>query len=86
MISNENGKLTLKNIQGHKVVITAEPLKFEFLDKNGETAVVLNDNAQLFVEPLKVRNGDGEENDVVSALFVFCYCLLLILVIVSIKA
>ncbi|CAF4944893.1 unnamed protein product [Pieris macdunnoughi] len=68
LISNENGKLTLKNSQGHKVIITAEPLKFEFLDKNGEPAVVLNDNAQLFVEPLKVRNGDGEETDIEGSL------------------
>ncbi|CAG4975279.1 unnamed protein product [Colias eurytheme] len=66
LLSNEAGKLTLKNSQGHKVVITAEPLKLEFLDKNGETAVVLNENAQLFVEPLRVRRSDDEEGNEVE--------------------
>ncbi|CAH2098841.1 unnamed protein product [Euphydryas editha] len=74
LISNENGKLTLTNSQGHKVVITASPLKFEFLDLNGEVAVVLNDNSQLLVEPLRVRRekiGDDDEGNVeVSVAFV----------------
>ncbi|KAI5631089.1 glycosyl hydrolases family 31 domain-containing protein [Phthorimaea operculella] len=71
LLSNDKGKLTLENTQGHKVVITSEPLKFEFLDKDGEVAVVVNDNAQLIVEPLRVRrerthDEDGEPLDVVE--------------------
>ncbi|KAI5633448.1 glycosyl hydrolases family 31 domain-containing protein [Phthorimaea operculella] len=71
LLSNDKGKLTLENTQGHKVVITSEPLKFEFLDKNGEVAVVVNDNAQLIVEPLRVRrerthDEEGEPLDVVE--------------------
>ncbi|CAH2242557.1 jg8129 [Pararge aegeria aegeria] len=64
LISNENGKLTLSNTQGHKVVITIEPLKIEFVDHTGEVAVVLNENSQLVVEPLRVRRekiGDDDE-------------------------
>ncbi|XP_045457347.1 neutral alpha-glucosidase AB [Melitaea cinxia] len=67
LVSNENGKLTLTNSQGHKVVISVSPLKFEFLDLNGEVAVVLNDNNQLMVEPLRVRReriGDDDEGNV----------------------
>ncbi|CAH2061938.1 unnamed protein product, partial [Iphiclides podalirius] len=63
LVSNENGKLTLSNKQGHKVVITAEPLKFEFLDKNGDVAVVVNENSQLLVEPLRVRREKTEDEE-----------------------
>ncbi|VVD01024.1 unnamed protein product, partial [Leptidea sinapis] len=66
LVSKENGQITVSNSQGYKVVIRAEPLKFTFLDKNGEEAVVLNDNAQLFVEPLRVKNSGDEENAVES--------------------
>lgn len=69
LVSNENGKITLINTQGHKVVITAEPLKLEFVDLNGETSVILNDNNQLFVEPLRVRRekiGDDDDANVVE--------------------
>lgn len=65
LVSNEQGKLTLINNQGHKVVITSEPLKFEFLDLAGDVAVVLNENSQLLVEPLRVRRekvAEDEEN------------------------
>ncbi|XP_032524398.2 neutral alpha-glucosidase AB [Danaus plexippus] len=64
LISNEGGKLTVVNSQGHKVIITADPLKFEFYNKNGDLAVVLNDNNQLIVEPLRVKRekiGDDDE-------------------------
>lgn len=64
LISNESGKLTVVNSQGHKVIITADPLKFEFYNKNGDLAVVLNDNNQLIVEPLRVKRekiGDDDE-------------------------
>nr|BBD49478.1 alpha-glucosidase [Trilocha varians] len=62
LTSNDNSKLTLVNKQGHKVVITAKPLKLEFLDQNGEVAVVLNENSQLLVEPLRVRREKTEED------------------------
>lgn len=65
LISNENGKLTLINTQGHKVIITAEPLKFEFLNLAGDTVVVVNENHQLLIEPLRVRReklADEETN------------------------
>lgn len=56
------------------MVISVSPLKFEFLDVNGEVAVVLNDNNQLMVEPLRVRReriGDDDEGNVdVSVAFV----------------
>ncbi|KAJ0170469.1 hypothetical protein K1T71_013840 [Dendrolimus kikuchii] len=71
LVSSENGKITIINTQGHKVVITAEPLKFEFLDKSGDVAVVLNENSQLLVEPLRVRrekNSDDEEGNAENAL------------------
>ena len=81
LVSNENGKITLINSQGHKVVITAEPLKLEFVDLNGEISVILNDNNQLFVEPLRVRRekiGDDDDANVVEIVsvaicFVFAY-------------
>lgn len=60
LVSNENGKLTLANSQGHKVVITAEPLLLEFVNTAGEVAVVLNDNGQLVVEPLRVKKQEEE--------------------------
>lgn len=63
LISNINGEVTLKNGQGHSVVITAEPLKFEFLDKNGDVAVVVNENSQLLVEPLKEKGKKAVGND-----------------------
>lgn len=63
LISNENGRVTVVNNQGHKAVVTADPLKFEFLDKNGDVAVMLNDNAQLMVEPLRVRKETTEDED-----------------------
>ncbi|XP_049882112.1 neutral alpha-glucosidase AB isoform X2 [Pectinophora gossypiella] len=63
LASNENGKLTLINTQGHKVVITADPLKFEFLNQKGEVAVVVNENSQLFVEPLRVRKERVDDED-----------------------
>ncbi|XP_041985617.1 neutral alpha-glucosidase AB [Aricia agestis] len=62
LISNESGKLTLSNAQGHHVIITVEPLKFEFTDRAGEVAVVVNDNGQLVVEPLKTKV-EGEDED-----------------------
>lgn len=71
LISNENGKLNLINSQGHKVVITAKPLKLEFLDKSGDVAVALNENSQLLVEPLRMRrekNNDDEESNPENAL------------------
>ncbi|XP_035450853.2 neutral alpha-glucosidase AB isoform X1 [Spodoptera frugiperda] len=63
LLSNENGKLTLMNSQGHKVVIRATPLKIEFLNKAGDVAVVLNDNAQLVVEPLRVKKERIDDED-----------------------
>ncbi|CAB3247164.1 unnamed protein product [Arctia plantaginis] len=68
LISNENGKLTLSNNQGHKVIITAEPLKFEFVNLAGDTVVVINDNHQLLIEPLRVRKEklDDEDSNVVE--------------------
>nr|BBD49479.1 alpha-glucosidase [Samia ricini] len=62
LVSNENGRLTLTNNQGHKVVVTAEPLKIEFLDRSGEVAVVLNENSQLLVEPLREDENNWSEN------------------------
>lgn len=75
-MTNVNGKLIVINSQGHKVVITAEPLKIEFVDSAGEVAVVLNENSQLLIEPLRVRrervddeDGNGENAlDVVSVM------------------
>ncbi|XP_023954548.1 neutral alpha-glucosidase AB [Bicyclus anynana] len=63
LISQENGKLTLANTQGHKVIITTEPLKIEFVDHTGEVAVVLNENSQLVVEPLRVKTEKIGEDD-----------------------
>ncbi|XP_072933966.1 neutral alpha-glucosidase AB [Epargyreus clarus] len=63
LVSNEAGQLTLMNTQGHKVVITSDPLKFDFLDKNGEVAVVLNGNCQLFVEPLRTKREKVADDD-----------------------
>lgn len=68
------------NSQGHKVVIRATPLKIEFLNKAGDVAVVLNDNAQLVVEPLRVKkeridDEDGNAVEVVSLLLcLYCFC------------
>lgn len=81
LVSNANGKVTLKNSQGHSVVITSEPLKFEFLDKQGEVAVVINENSQLLVEPLKAKREKTVENDedgqmpvdTVSVVFIILY-------------
>ncbi|KAJ8707977.1 hypothetical protein PYW08_010343 [Mythimna loreyi] len=68
LLSNENGKLTLANTQGQKVIITAEPLLLEFVNAAGEVAVVLNDNGQLVVEPLRVKKEriDDDEANVVD--------------------
>ncbi|XP_075987890.1 glucosidase 2 subunit alpha isoform X2 [Anticarsia gemmatalis] len=63
LISNENGKLTLSNTQGHKVIITAEPLKFEFVNLAGDTVVVINDNHQLLMEPLRVRREKASDDE-----------------------
>lgn len=85
MLSNDKGKLTLENTQGHKVVITAEPLKFEFLDQNGDVSVILNDNAQLLVEPLKtkkekvVEEEGGDIVEVVSVLLLFVFVALYVM-------
>ncbi|KAI8433613.1 hypothetical protein MSG28_015632 [Choristoneura fumiferana] len=62
LVSNEKGVVTVANSQGHKVLITAEPLRLEFLDLDGQLAVLLNGNSQLVVEPLKVKE-EGEEGD-----------------------
>lgn len=80
LISNENGKLTLANTQGHKVIITAEPLKFEFVNVAGDTVVVINDNHQLLMEPLRVRKEKSDDEDtniveVVSVAFVYVIAL-----------
>ncbi|XP_052747810.1 neutral alpha-glucosidase AB [Galleria mellonella] len=64
LVSKDNGKVVVTNNQGHKVVITAEPLKFEFYDKNGEVAVVLNENSQLLVEPLRKKREKTDDEDV----------------------
>ncbi|RVE53825.1 hypothetical protein evm_001487 [Chilo suppressalis] len=61
-VSKKDGKLTLENTKGHRVVITADPLKIEFLDKNGEVAVVFNENSQLQVEPLVSKQDRTDEN------------------------
>ncbi|XP_063898479.1 neutral alpha-glucosidase AB isoform X1 [Helicoverpa armigera] len=68
LVSNENGKLTVTNSQGHKVIITAEPLKLEFVNLAGDVAVVLNDNGQLVVEPLRVKKEriDDEDTNIVE--------------------
>ncbi|XP_028027500.1 neutral alpha-glucosidase AB [Bombyx mandarina] len=63
LISKDDGKVILVNTQGHKVIITSEPLKLEFLDLNGEVAVVLNENSQLLVEPLRARREKVEDED-----------------------
>ncbi|XP_045781311.1 neutral alpha-glucosidase AB isoform X1 [Maniola jurtina] len=63
LVSNENGKLTLANNQGHRVVITTEPLKIEFVDHSGEVSVVLNENSQLLVEPLRARRERRDDDD-----------------------
>lgn len=56
------------------MVITIEPLKIEFVDRAGEVAVVLNENSQLVVEPLRARrekisddDEEGNKVEVVSA-------------------
>ncbi|XP_068624304.1 neutral alpha-glucosidase AB [Battus philenor] len=67
LISNEDGKLTLSNTQGHKVVVTVEPLKFEFLDQNGDVAVVINENSQLLVEPLRVKREKVDDEELGNA-------------------
>jgi hypothetical protein len=61
-ISKADGKLVIANSKGLQVVITAKPLKIEFMDKNGEVAVVLNENAQLLVEPLVPKRDKIDEN------------------------
>ncbi|KAL4706124.1 hypothetical protein ACJJTC_012923 [Scirpophaga incertulas] len=61
-ISSKDGKLVVANHNGLQVVITADPLKIEFLDKNGEVAVVLNENSQLLVEPLVAKHAKLNEN------------------------
>ncbi|XP_063543327.1 neutral alpha-glucosidase AB isoform X2 [Cydia strobilella] len=63
LVSSEKGVVTVVNGQGHKVLITAEPFKLEFLDQAGDVAVVVNGNAQLEVEPLKVKEEGGDEDD-----------------------
>ncbi|XP_013145415.1 PREDICTED: neutral alpha-glucosidase AB [Papilio polytes] len=63
LVSKEGGKLTLTNTQGHKVLITAEPLKFEFLDQNGDVAVVINENSQLLIEPLRLKREKNDEEE-----------------------
>ncbi|CAG9790048.1 unnamed protein product [Diatraea saccharalis] len=62
VISKKDGKLTLANTKGHRVVITADPLKIEFLDKNGEVAVVFNENSLMHVEPLVTKQERTDEN------------------------
>ncbi|KAM3968802.1 neutral alpha-glucosidase AB-like isoform 2-T2 [Aphomia sociella] len=68
LVSKDDGKVIVTNSQGHKVVITAEPLKLEFYDKNGEVTVVLNENSQLLVEPLRKKSEkvEDEEGNVVE--------------------
>ncbi|XP_026743419.1 neutral alpha-glucosidase AB-like isoform X1 [Trichoplusia ni] len=63
IVSNENGIITVANSQGHKVIITAEPLKLEFVNLAGDVAVILNDNAQLMVEPLRVKKERVDDED-----------------------
>ncbi|XP_053620573.1 neutral alpha-glucosidase AB [Plodia interpunctella] len=61
LVSSDDTKVIAANSQGHRVVITVDPLKIEFLDKSGESAVVLNENNQLFVEPLRKRKEAVED-------------------------
>lgn len=61
------------------MVITAEPLLLKFVNAAGEVVVVLNDNGQLVVEPLKVKKERIDDDDaniveVVSVLLcLFCF-------------
>ncbi|GBP26287.1 Neutral alpha-glucosidase AB [Eumeta japonica] len=66
LIENKDNHVILQNSQGHKVTITADPLKIEFLDKAGNVAVILNEKSLLQVEPLKKKDVkvDGDENAV----------------------
>lgn len=59
------------------MIITAEPLKFEFVNSAGNTVVVINENHQLLMEPLRVRKEklDDEDSNVVEVVsFAFCVC------------
>lgn len=68
LLENKKGKITVVNSRGEKVVLTAEPLKIEFLDKSGNVAVVLNEKALLNVEHLRKKRekvADHEEENAV---------------------
>ncbi|KAL0859961.1 hypothetical protein ABMA27_010277 [Loxostege sticticalis] len=65
-VSKKDGQLVVANSKGLKVVITADPLKIEFLDKEGEVAVVLNEQSQMLVEPLVQRAKKEEGGDTVE--------------------
>nr|AXJ21599.1 glucosidase II alpha-subunit [Glyphodes pyloalis] len=54
-VSKSSDKLVLENSKGHRVEVYADPLKIEFLDLEGETAVVMNENSQLLVEVPRER-------------------------------
>ncbi|XP_060808019.1 neutral alpha-glucosidase AB [Amyelois transitella] len=68
LVSKDDNRVIATNSQGHKVVITADPLKVEFYDKSGDVALVMNENSQLIIEPLRKKREavDDESGNVVE--------------------